>query len=172
MSKRKPIEIIRNKYTPSLQIKEDYESVLAQFQEKIIAQVIDRQDKECFNFLINQIIAFMKENNVSTCFVLNKEELIDCLNEHNKLHQKIIFLQSQLDQANEKLKGLPKFKKGDIVWAIFTDDTIYKCQIDAFDYFTNTYLAFPNDDVGNEWIVASNVFKTKKEAEEKLRGGE
>ena len=73
MSKRKPIEIIRNKYTPSLQIKEDYESVLAQFQEKIIAQVIDRQDKECFNFLINQIIAFMKENNVSTCLILNKE---------------------------------------------------------------------------------------------------
>lgn len=86
-----------------------------------------------------------------------------------KQQKRIAELEKQLDQANERLKGLPKFKNGDFVWAIFTDDGIYKCQIDAFDYFTNTYLVFPNEDIGNEWIVASYIFKTKKEAEKKLQ---
>lgn len=103
--KRNPIEMIKNKNTPLIKM-EDELSTLVQFQENIMAQIIDRQDEAYANFLINQIIAFMDENNVSTCFVLNKEELIDCLNEHNKLHYEILNLQSQLDQANEKIMWL------------------------------------------------------------------
>lgn len=83
--------------------------------------------------------------------------------------------EKQLDQANEKLKGLPKFKKDDFVYALFTQAEIYKGQIDAFDYYTNSYLVFPNEDVGNEWIKADKVFKSKAEAQAKLqelRGGE
>lgn len=89
----------------------------------------------------------------------------------NEFNEKIKDLQSQLDQANERLS---KFKKDDFVYALFTQTEIYKGQIDAFDYYTNSYLVFPNEDVGNEWIKADKVFKTKLEAEKKqkeLRGG-
>lgn len=102
MSKRKPIEMIKNKYTPLIKM-EDELSTLVQFQENIMAEVIDRQDEAYANFLINQITLFMEENNVSTCFVLNKEELLDCLKEHNKLHYEILNLQSQLDQAKSEI---------------------------------------------------------------------
>lgn len=93
----------------------------------------------------------------------------------NEFNEKIQDLQSQLVQANERMKGLPKFNKDDFVYALFTQTEIYKGQIDAFDYYTNSYLVFPNEDVGNEWIKADKVFKTKLEAEKKLqelRGGE
>ena len=117
--KKKPIEMIKNKYTPLIKM-EDELSTLVQFQEKIMAEVIDRQDEEYANFLISQITLFMKENNVSICFILNKEELIDCLKEHNKLHYEILNLQSQLDQANERLKGAIELpvKLGDTIYVV------------------------------------------------------
>lgn len=89
--------------------------------------------------------------------------------------QKIKDLQSQLYQANKRLKRLPKFKREDFVYALFTQTEIYKGQICAFDYYTNSYLIYPNEDIGDEWIKADRVFKTKSEAEKKrqeLRGGE
>lgn len=129
MSKRKPIEMIKNKNVPLIEI-EDELSTLVQFQEKIMAEVIDRQDEEYANFLISQITLFMKENNVSTCFILNKEELIDCLKEHNKLHYEIADLQLQLDQASEMLKGaivLP-VKVGDTIYVV-PSETNYRLNI-------------------------------------------
>lgn len=85
--------------------------------------------------------------------------------------QRIDNLQLRLDKANHILKGIimPKFKKDDIVYALFTQTEIYKGQIDAFDYYTNSYLVFPNEDVGNEWVKADKVFKTMKEAQAKLQ---
>lgn len=103
------------------------------------------------------------------------EEYKDLYLAHDMLKQTSIALNKQLDQANERLKGLPKFNKDDFVYALFTQTEIYKGQIDAFDYYTNSYLVFPNEDVGNEWIKADKVFKMKSEAEKKLqelRGGE
>ena len=63
MRKRKPIEMIKNKNAPLIKM-EDELSTLVQFQENIMAQIIDRQDEEYANFLINQITAFMEENNI------------------------------------------------------------------------------------------------------------
>lgn len=116
---------------------------------------------------------------------ISDEVYINSMNDISKHFQimldnkdkKIADLQSQLDQANERLKGaiVPKFKKDDYVYALFTQTEIYKCQIDAFDYYTNSYLVFPNEDVGNEWINADKVFKSKAEAQAKLqelRGGD
>ena len=85
--------------------------------------------------------------------------------------------EQQLDQANARLKGaiVPKFERDDYVYALFTQTEIYKGQIDAFDYYTNSYLIYANEDIGDEWIKADKVFKTKSEAEKKLqelRGGE
>lgn len=191
--KRKPIEMIKNKNTPLIKM-EDELSTLVQFQENIMAQIIDRQDEAYADFLVNQIIAFMKENNVSTCFVLNKEELLDCLKEHNKLHCEILNLQSQLDQANERLKGaiVPKFKIGQEVFIVNTDyyyKKDYKVEkhkivgiedkVDRKNTYVRWYsLEFkdcPASYSKRYKFLEKNVFATETEAEKKLqelRGGE
>lgn len=143
--KRKPIEMIKNKNTPLIKM-EDELSTLVQFQEHIMAQIIDRQDEAYADFLVNQIIAFMEENNVSTCFVLNKEELIDCLQEHNKLHYKILNLQSQLDQANERLKGA-------IVLPVKVGDTIYVVPSET-NYRLNIINGREEQNKVYEWIIS------------------
>lgn len=98
-------------------------------------------------------------------------EIIKILEQKDK---RIAELEQELAKLKEKAI-VPKFKRNDFVYAIFTKTQIYKGQIDAFDYYTNSYLIYPNEDIGNEWIKANKVFKTKAEAEKKLqelRGGE
>lgn len=178
MSKRKPIEMIKNKYTPLIKM-EDELSTLVQFQEKIMAEVIDRQDEEYANFLISQITLFMKENNVSTCFVLNKEELLDCLKEHNKLHCEILNLQSQLDQANERLKGAinkPKFEHFEICFYIENNPycnnelQIFRGEILEINVaFDEDYLYEYRFNTSCRYIEENMIFATFEEAEKKLQ---
>lgn len=179
--KRKPIEMIKNKNTPLIKM-EDELSTLVQFQENIMAQIIDRKDEAYADFLVNQIIAFMDENNVSTCFVLNKEELLDCLKEHNKLHCEILNLQSQLDQANERLKDVivPKFKVGQECYYVYTKSQLrpFNIKIGRITFDTgrkNKFLYdsdFEDDDSYFEkyyGMKECDLFTTKEEAQAKLK---
>lgn len=190
MRKRKPIEMIKNKNAPLIKM-EDELSTLVQFQENIMAQIIDRQDEEYANFLINQITAFMEENNISTCFVLNKEEFIDCLNEHNKLHYEILNLQSQLDQANERLKSaiVPRYRIGTKLYMIPTEFNRLKgikdyelLSISLSSIGLRYDLSLNKKEKGvepfycaSEDMFGQSIFATLEEAEKKLqelRGGE
>ena len=104
---KKPIEIIKNYNLKPSQIYEKDVGLFATIQENIISQIVEARDEEYYNFLIKQIRDFIVKNNIETCFVINKEELIDCLQEHNELHCKINNLQSQLDRQKamwQKLK--------------------------------------------------------------------
>ena len=109
---KKPIEIIKNYDFKPSQIYEKDGGLFATIQENIISQIVEARDEEYYNFLIKQIRDFIVKNNIETCFVINKEELIDCLQEHNELHCKINNLQSQLDQQKamwDKLKEWVSF---------------------------------------------------------------
>lgn len=107
MSKKKPIEIIKNyDVKPSLIYEKDG-GLFANIKENMISQVVEARDEQYYKFLINEIQSLMISNDIQTCFVLNKEELTDCLQEHNKLHCKINNLEEQLDQQKamwQKLK--------------------------------------------------------------------
>ena len=98
MNNKKPIEIIKNYNLKPLSIYEKDGGFGMTIQENIISQIVEARDEEYYNFLIKQIRDFIVKNNIETCFVINKEELIDCVQEHNELHCKINNLQSQLDQ--------------------------------------------------------------------------
>lgn len=140
-----------------------------EFNDYIIA-IDEPYENDCGYVAIGK----KQSNGISIVFKSPNEKTVNWFIE---LQKYITNLQSQLDQANERLKGaiVPKFKKDDFVYALFTQAEIYKGQIDAFDYYTNSYLVFPNEDVGNEWIKADKVFKSKAEAQAKLqelRGGE
>lgn len=107
MNNKKPIEIIKNyKLKPSSIYEKDGGFGMT-IQENIISQIVEARDEEYYNFLIKQIQDFIVKNNIETCFMINKEEMVDCLQEHNKLHCEIKKLQHQLDQQKsmwEKLK--------------------------------------------------------------------
>lgn len=106
---KKPIEIIKNYDFKPSQIYEKDGGLFATIQENIISQIVEARDEEYYNFLIKQIRDFIVKNNIETCFVINKEELIDCLQEHNELHCKINNLQSQLDQQKEMWEKLKEW---------------------------------------------------------------
>lgn len=106
---KKPIEIIKNYDFKPSQIYEKDGGLFATIQENIISQIVEARDEEYYNFLIKQIRDFIVKNNIETCFVINKEELIDCLQEHNELHCKINNLQSQLDQQKAMWEKLEKW---------------------------------------------------------------
>ena len=79
---------------------------------------------------------------------------------------------NQLKQELAELKEkaiVPKFNRNDKVFALFTATEIYSGEIDAFDYYSNSYLIYPNYDIGNEWIKADKVFATEQEAQDKLK---
>ena len=73
----------------------------------------------------------------------------------------------------EQLKDCirPKFKLKDNVYALYAFGAygILKGQIDAFDYYTKSYFIFFDENIGTEWIPARYVFKTKREAEQRLK---
>lgn len=106
MNNKKPIDIIKNYDFKPSQIYEKDGGLFATIQENIISQIVEARDEEYYNFLIKQIRDFIVKNNIETCFVINKEELIDCLQEHNELHCKINNLQSQLDHQKARIEEL------------------------------------------------------------------
>lgn len=124
MSKKKPIEIIKNYNLKPSQIYEKDGGLFTTIEENIISQIIETRDEEYYKFLTNEIKKFMISNNISTCFVLNKEELIDCLQEHNELHCKINNLQSQLDQQKAMWNELKEWLKESI--SVMSDSANYR----------------------------------------------
>ena len=111
---KKPIEIIKNYDFKPSQIYEKDGGLFATIQENIISQIVEARDEEYYNFLIKQIRDYIFKNNIETCCVINKEELIDCLQEHNELHCKINNLQSQLDQQKAMWNELKEWLKEQI----------------------------------------------------------
>lgn len=63
----------------------------------------------------------------------------------------------------------PKFNYKQNIFAIFGDSDVFEGQIDAYDYYTSSYLIFFGDSIGSEWIPEIFVFKTEKEAVSKLQ---
>lgn len=132
------------------------------------------KDNEEMPNLLDNYLATVRLNE----FNEKVKELEQDLEFTTKTANDLIEIKHKLEQELEEFKEkaiVPKFKKDDYVYALFTQTEIYKGQIDAFDYYTNSYLIYPNEDIGNEWIKADKVFKTKFETEKKLqelRGGE
>lgn len=113
MSKKQPIQVINN-YKALLEVMPSniYDNTYM-FNENITSIVNQRQNK-INDYIISEIIKFMEKENIRLCFVLNKEELIDCLQEHNELHLKLEDLQSQLDQQKAMWNELKEWLKENI----------------------------------------------------------
>lgn len=100
-------------------------------------------------------------------FPVNKEDVFVALG----VDKTIANLQSQLDQANERLKGLPKFGIGQKVY--YVRDTTFPIEIDEIQSRQGNF--FYVDYTYNEIFKESELVATREEAQAKLqelRGGD
>lgn len=102
LSNRKPISLEK------IKTKQKEDGVFFNYDETMISQIIEARENKEFEFVCSQIQNFIEENNIDTCFVINKDELIDCLQEHQKLKIQITNLQSQLAEKDQQISELQK----------------------------------------------------------------
>lgn len=84
-------------------------------------------------------------------------------------------LENEVEQLKHELEELkknaivPKFKKGQNIYFFekFNNEVI-KGEIDMFDYYTERYLVFINDNFGSDWYLEEELYAIKKEALKKL----
>ena len=108
MSKKQPIQVINNYKSLLEVIPNNIDDNTYMFNENIISIVNQRQNK-INDYIIGEIIKFMEKENIKLCFVINEEEMTDCLQEHNKLHLKLEDLQHQIDQQKAMWEKLEKW---------------------------------------------------------------
>ena len=107
MSKDKYVikQIINRKPAPMPigELKED--GMFLSIHENMISQIVEAKNNREFEFVCSQIQNFIEENNIGVCFAINKNELTDCLQEHQMLKLKIADLEAKLTE-NEKEREL------------------------------------------------------------------
>lgn len=70
------------------------------FTESVVSQFVKTRDEDHLRFLCHQIKEWLKENKVSVGFVINEDELRDCLEDHKTLKEQI----KKLEQENLSLQ--------------------------------------------------------------------
>lgn len=115
---KKPLITIVESYKPYKLPKLDEMSTLnISVYETIITEIVEAKDKREFECVCEKIRKFILDNNIDLCFVIDKDELIDCLQEHQKLKQQLDnkcdicierHKQDKKEFAIRKIQGLKK----------------------------------------------------------------
>ena len=92
---RKPVPM------PTSELKED--GVFLNIHETMISQIVEAKNNREFEFVCSQIQNFIEENNIGVCFAINKSELTDCLQEHQRLKLEITDLEAKLAEKEKEL---------------------------------------------------------------------
>ena len=100
---KKPLITIVESYKPYKLPKLDEMSTLnISVYETIITEIVEAKDKREFECVCEKIRKFILDNNIDLCFVIDKDELIDCLQEHQKLKLQLINMeQEQIKEMQE-----------------------------------------------------------------------
>lgn len=93
---RKPVPM------PISELKED--GMFFGIHQNMISQIVEAKNNKEFEFVCSQIQNFIEENNIGVCFAINKNELIDCLQEHQMLKLKISDLEAKLITTEKALQ--------------------------------------------------------------------
>lgn len=91
--------------------------------------------------------------------------------EERRTYYKNVELKKENAELKQKLENaiVPKFKKGQNIYFFekFNNEVI-KGEIDMFDYYTERYLVFINDNFGSDWYLEEELYAIKKEALRKV----
>lgn len=71
------------------------------FTESVVSQFVKTRDEDHLRFLCHQIKEWLKENKVSVGFVINEDELRDCLEDHKTLKEQIKKLEQEILSLQE-----------------------------------------------------------------------
>ena len=97
------------------------EGLFMSYTQNIISQIVETREQKEFEFVCSQIQQFIEKENIDACFVMNKDELIDCLKGHKILHK-------ALELACDKLAYKYCFQMGE-------DAFCGDCKPCLIDYF-------------------------------------
>ena len=117
---RKPIEISK------MQTIEKDGGIVMNYHETVITQIVEAQEKMEFECICAEIQKFIEENNIDICYVINKSELVDCLQEHQTLKLEIADLEAKLAEKENENKKLKQIVNG--------IDTLKQFDVDIEDY--------------------------------------
>ena len=80
--------------------------VVFNYHETMISHIVEARENKEFEYICSEIQDFIERENIDICFVINKDELIDCLQEHQKLKLKIADLETKLAESEKEVKKL------------------------------------------------------------------
>lgn len=90
---------------------------------------------------------------------------LDCRIAYNKLCE----IEDKIEQGT--LIFAPKYKVKQFVYSVFyvySNEPI-KGQIECYDFYTQKYLVFFGDEIGSEWCVERELYKSKRLAQKHLK---
>lgn len=163
-NEKKPI-----KYEQPL-FKEKDGGMYMNFTESIITQMVKARDEDRFKAICERIQEFIEREGIDVCFAINQNELLDCLDEHQKLKLQIEQLEHRLSNCIE-----PKFKVGQEVYFLDWDRQIkigkvenisYLNSRDSLEYEINYGNGY--DEYEGDWFGEKIIYTTEEEAKAKL----
>lgn len=78
------------------------EGLLMSYTHNIISQIVEAREQKEFEFVCSQIQQFIEKENIDACFVMNKDELIDCLKGHKILHKALELACRELNDCKKR----------------------------------------------------------------------
>lgn len=98
LTNRKPVDISK------IQTTEKDSGIFMNYHQTIITQIVEAQEKREFECICAEIQKFIEENNIDVCFAINKNELIDCLQEHQNLKLELANLEAKLAESESRFQ--------------------------------------------------------------------
>lgn len=81
---------------------------LYRVDDKSNSQIVKYRDEQEMRNVCAEIQSFIEREGIDVCFVMNEQELKDCLQNHNELKLRIAELESELDKKNQEIDELNK----------------------------------------------------------------
>ncbi len=75
-------------------------------QERFTSTFIKERDEKMIEYICQNIQKFIEDNNIDVCFVINQDEMLDCLKEHGKLKHEIEVLKFKEKNYLKQIKHL------------------------------------------------------------------
>lgn len=105
--KQKPIIMIQNIKSPCVMERtEKDDGAYVNFIERFTSTFIKERDEKMIEYICQNIQKFIEDNNIDVCFVINQDEMLDCLKEHGKLKHEIEVLKFKEKNYLKQIKHL------------------------------------------------------------------
>lgn len=100
---------------------EDEGSLLMKYTGTMLSQIVKCQNDKEIQYVCSQIQNFIEKNGIDICFVINEQELTDCLQNHNKLKLENEALKSEIANRDKALEMVCTELRGRLCTECYND---------------------------------------------------